>query len=138
MPHRLDHQQECSWGQIKVGSAIELSIETSFVTPSEPFDPYAPGIPSDNYLFRFSTGANTLTLLNANNKIHSSDILNSVRNIYDLCTAIEGLNNNPWLWVDALITLSFNTNQQVKSDLGDEWTVYNIWDRFLSKFRPWL
>lgn len=117
---------------------IELRIDSTYIVSLQSFDPYEPSFHGDTYRFQLQIGSDTLNLVDSNIRVHLSDILSSISTIGDLSRSIGELNKNPWLWVDVLITLQFQTNPPSDATPDSIWNAGAVWDRFLCNFMPWL
>jgi hypothetical protein len=113
------------------GFKLEFHITGGYVDDPALFDPYAGKQKKDHYIFELDKDLSTLNYRSAKRDTMILKCLNKVHNVSDLCSTMQVLDKEHFLWLDFFIAAEFKvaTSDTEESEITspDE-----IWNNFLN------
>ena len=112
------------------GFKLEIHITGGYVDDPALYDPYAAKQKKDNYIFELDKDLKTLNYRSARRDTMTLKCLNKVHDITDICSTMQILNKEHFLWLDVFLAAKFKiaTSNIEESEItsSDE-----IWNNFL-------
>ncbi len=112
------------------GFKLEIHISGGYVDDPALFDPYAAKQKKDYYIFELDKDLNSLNYRSARRDTMILKCLNKVHNTADLCSAMQVLDKEQFLWLDIFIAAGFKVPGRKTAD-SEIISSDEIWNKFL-------
>lgn len=112
------------------GFQLEFHITGGYVDDPALYDPYGEKQKKDHYIFELDKDFKTLKYCSAKRDTMILKCLNKVHNIFDLCTIMQTLDKEHFLWLDIFIAAKFKvpTSKTKETEIISS---DDIWNNFL-------
>lgn len=115
-----------------------IDIYGGYVPDPGSFDPYSDDFRKRKSFYRFSLRdrAGACYLTRSEDRERYMNQLRNAKSISDISESLHGLEDNRWLWIDVMISLSFDIEE--RSEDADAVSDADLWRDHLRPFAPWL
>ncbi len=112
------------------GFQLEFHVSGGYVDDPALYDPYGEKQKKDHYIFDLDEDFETLKYRSARRDAMILKSMNKVHNITDLCSIMQELDKEHFLWMDIFIAAEFKIPSKERSDSKITPSEY-IWNNFL-------